>query len=321
MLERFTPRLHGAVPDTAPDCREHDLDEFTGLLGQVCGRFGVVADATRKGTVSGAVAPLTIARFSAAVVSLNARKVLRDRRMIRADPGEHLFVIFQQAGSSTIVQDDRACALATGDFFIADSAVPSEFVYAGQASSQISLHLPRDEAVARMGQGCVGGQAICRSDALFPALTGVFLRLRDQPPGSAALGEALINILSAYFHARAQGHDSPSTRLYTCAIDRLEVRAGDPDFGIDTLAADLGVSRRTLQRVFTDNGDGFTRRLQALRLDRARSRLLGGQADILRVAYDCGFSDLSHFYRLFRDRFGMAPGQIRPKPEGGRRVA
>jgi len=29
------------------------------------------------------------------------------------------------------------------------------------------------------------------------------------------------------------------------------------------------------------------------------------------LAYECGFSDLSHFYRRFRERFGMAPGRAR----------
>lgn len=311
MLEGHMNPLAASPQCLSAEWREYPVDEYASLLRKVCGSFGVDARLPEKDRVRGAVEARSVSRFESVTVSLNAHRVVRDRKMIRSDPGEHLFLIFQKEGKSTIVQEDRASELATGDFFIADASVPSEFVYGGWRSSQVSFHLPREEMVARLGKACVGGREICRHDPLVPALTSVFTRLIDAKAGSAALGEALVNILCAYFHAQAHGAESASSLLYRRAVDRLEARACDASFGIDSLAADLGVSRRTVQRVFAEHGDGFTSRLQAVRLDRARSRLLGGETNILTVAYDSGFNDLSHFYRLFRDRFGVAPGQVR----------
>ena len=315
------------LPEPPSCCATHwhdyHVDEYTKLLRTVCGTFGIEARLPERDKVKGAVETRLVSRFETVTVSLNAHRVVRDRTMIRSDPGEHLFLIFQKEGKSTIVQNDRACELAKGDLFIVDSSVPSEFVYGGWRSSQVSFHLPREEMVARLGRACVGGREIFRHDPLVPALTSVLTRLMEAEAGSAALGEALINLLCAYFHAQADGSESASSRLYRRAVDRLEARARDATFAIDALASDLSVSRRTLQRVFSEHGDGFTSRLQAVRLDRARSRLLGGETNILGVAYDSGFNDLSHFYRLFRDRFGVAPGQVRAlwQPPAGRGVA
>ncbi|WP_158241905.1 helix-turn-helix domain-containing protein [Tabrizicola sp. TH137] len=327
-LERPMLGSQNAPSIRSPHClsaewRDYHVDDYTSLLRKVCGSFGVDARLHERDKVRGAVETRLISRFETVTVSLDAHRVVRDRKMIRSDPGEHLFLIFQKEGKSTIIQEDRASELDTGDFFIADAAVPSEFVYGGRRSSQVSFHLPREEMIARLGKACVGGKEICRHDPLVPALTSVFTRLIEAEACSAALGEALINILCAYFHAQAHGSESASNHLYRRAVDRLEARARDASFGIDTLAADLGVSRRTLQRVFAEHGHGFTTRLQAIRLDCARSRLLGGETNILGVAYDSGFNDLSHFYRLFRDRFGVAPGQVKAlsKPPAGRIVA
>ena len=308
-----------APPVKSPRClsaewRDYHVDDYTSLLRKVCGSFGVDARLHERDKVRGAVETRLISRFETVTVSLDAHRVVRDRKMIRSDPGEHLFLIFQKEGNSTIIQQDRACELAAGDFFIADAAMPSEFVYGGRRSSQVSFHLPREEMIARLGKACVGGKEICRQDPLVPALTSVFTRLTEAENCSAALGEALINILCAYFHAQAHGSESASNHLYRRAVDRLEARARDASFGIDTLAADLGVSRRTLQRVFAEHGDSFTTRLQAFRLELARARLIAGDESIASLAHDCGFNDLSNFYRLFRDRFGVSPGKVRVQP-------
>lgn len=301
--------------DSAPclpsQCRPFHVEEYRDRLAQVCGSFIVEARGNDRDKVQGSIRSTMISRFETAFVLLDADRVVRDRKMIRSDPGEHLFLIFQYEGECTIIQNDRASKLAKGDFFIADSSVPSEFVYDGRHSAQVSLHLPREEMVARLGPGCAGGQAINQSDSLVPAMKSVLGRLMQAEAGSAALGEALINILCAYFHARAQGSESAATRLYQCAVERLELRARDSSFRIDALAEDLGVSRRTLQRVFSDHEDSFTNCLQAVRLEFAHSRLLNGERNITGVAYGSGFNDLSNFYRLFRERFGVAPGSVK----------
>ncbi len=317
---------HAAASCLRPlaDPRPFHVDEYTDQLLRVCGRFRVEAKPTQRSEVRGGVQSRTLSRFETATVTLDADRVLRDRTMIRNDPGELLFLIYQAEGQSAIVQNDRLCHLYRGDFFIADSSVPSEFIYEGRHSTQISLHLPRGEMVARLGKDCVGGTGIERGDTLTLAMRGVLDRMVETDAGSAALGEALINILSAYFHARAQGAESVSARLYRRAVQRLEAQARDSSFGIDALAAECGVSRRTLQRVFAEHDDSFTSRLQTFRLDLARARLMAGERNIIGVPMIAASTTCRISTDCSATASGVAPGQVRSRrapPDGAPRPA
>ncbi|WP_134679175.1 helix-turn-helix domain-containing protein [Paracoccus ravus] len=298
------------------DCdRVSSLEEYSRRIEEVCGSFRIHAREGKVGRIRGFVEARRLARFEAAVISLDALRVERDQAMIRRDPGEHLFLLLQHAGTSRIVQRDCQTVLRAGDVYIADSSIPSEFLYETAQSRQISLHLPRGEAVRRLGPLCTGGLAIDRMDPLLPAIQGIITRMMIDDCGGAALSEALMNILTAYCHSRATGEADRTALLHQRALARIAARAGDAALDLDALAGDLGVSRRTLQRAFTRQGGSVTGALLAARLDLARSRLVAlndrDRGGIAAIAYDCGFNDLSHFYRAFRSRFGMPPGQAR----------
>ena len=47
------------------------------------------------------------------------------------------------------------------------------------------------------------------------------------------------------------------------------------------------------------------------RLDHAALQLRTGQAPVTEIAYDSGFENLSHFFHLFRRRFGISPAAYR----------
>jgi AraC-like DNA-binding protein len=49
--------------------------------------------------------------------------------------------------------------------------------------------------------------------------------------------------------------------------------------------------------------------VREFRLERAAQLLRKGADNISGVAYDVGFSSLSHFARAFRERFGVVPSE------------
>jgi AraC-like DNA-binding protein len=81
----------------------------------------------------------------------------------------------------------------------------------------------------------------------------------------------------------------------------------DPNLTVITAADAVGMAPRTLQTLFKTQGASFTSYVIEQRLLLA-DRLLAHQTmRVTDVAYVAGFSDLSHFSRTFRRRFGLSP--------------
>jgi AraC-like DNA-binding protein len=87
-----------------------------------------------------------------------------------------------------------------------------------------------------------------------------------------------------------------------------------PDLSVRAVAARHGVSARYVQRVFEESGSTFTQYLAEQRLAaayQALRRRTSADLPISTIAFDCGFSDVSHFNRAFRRRFGCTPSEVR----------
>jgi AraC family L-rhamnose operon regulatory protein RhaS len=81
---------------------------------------------------------------------------------------------------------------------------------------------------------------------------------------------------------------------------------------LDKAVVELGLSRRTFTRMFREaTGDSFAKHLERLRITYAQTRLHDTTIAILPVAFECGYEDLSSFYRAFRRQTGLAPDQWR----------
>lgn len=94
----------------------------------------------------------------------------------------------------------------------------------------------------------------------------------------------------------------------------LAARFRDPRLSAVRLAADLGISVRYVHALFESAGSTLGEELTTLRLNAARQALWSTSTPhrtIGEIALSCGFSDISHFNRLFRARFGITPRDVR----------
>ena len=64
-------------------------------------------------------------------------------------------------------------------------------------------------------------------------------------------------------------------------------------------------------------GQTTTEVLNRWRLDAAERALRLGHHDITAVAYEAGFGNLPHFYRLFQKAYGVTPRGYRIRALGG----
>ena len=104
-----------------------------------------------------------------------------------------------------------------------------------------------------------------------------------------------------------------SDRLFKRICDVIKDRFTDPDFGPCEIAAEVGISLRYLQKLFTKRGCTCSGFIQSVRLDQAarsikRRALIKSGEPLSAIAYACGYRDYTNFARAFRQRFGHAPG-------------
>ncbi len=90
---------------------------------------------------------------------------------------------------------------------------------------------------------------------------------------------------------------------------------------IRTVARELCIGERTLQRRITEEGTSFRTLLLEARQELARDLLSDQNTTVEEAAYLLGFCDAKSFYRAFRDQEGMTPSQWRRTQQAARRAS
>lgn len=92
---------------------------------------------------------------------------------------------------------------------------------------------------------------------------------------------------------------------------RVQEQMGDSDFGVETLAEQMGVSRVQLYRkVKTLTGRTPVDIIRLSRLNRSKVLLETTDKNISEVAYEVGFTAPSYFTKCFKDEFGISPSDL-----------
>ncbi|WP_162137802.1 MULTISPECIES: helix-turn-helix domain-containing protein [Acinetobacter] len=94
----------------------------------------------------------------------------------------------------------------------------------------------------------------------------------------------------------------------------IDLNIEDPHLNVELLMKTFRVSRAHLYRAF-DEDNGVITVIRNKRLDIAYRELLNpiNKKSVTQIAHECGFKSSNQFYRVFRQRFGFAPNEIRLK--------
>lgn len=90
----------------------------------------------------------------------------------------------------------------------------------------------------------------------------------------------------------------------------MEMNYGDPEFNVEQLCHQLGMSRSTVSKKLNDEtGQSTTQFIRNYRLDLARRILREnvGNRNISEIAFRVGFNDPKYFTRCFTKKYGMSP--------------
>jgi AraC-like DNA-binding protein len=236
------------------------------------------------------------------------------------DGDDSIGVIINLGESGAVTQRGREVALGPGDAVAVLHEQPATVTFA--EGSYLGLLVPRAALASRVKDVDDATMRLIPHDTeALRMLVGYLRFLGDELALSAP---RLRRVVVSHVHdlvGLALGPDPAMGRNRSGAIRTARLRAAldhigrcfqDPELSVAAVAQRQGISPRYLQLLLEESGSSFTARVTELRLQRAFA-LLGdtGLRRISDVALDAGFSDISHFNRLFRARFGHAPSAVR----------
>jgi AraC-like DNA-binding protein len=218
----------------------------------------------------------------------------------------------------------RSVDLCLGDGVLMSNGDVGEMAFP-EACRYVAFRVPRSALAPLVSD--IGGLIARRVPAANPAMRmlarHVDLGEADLIAADVALQAAFANhvcdLLALALGAtrdaaeQAQARGLPAARLRAMKDD-IRKSCRRPDLTVRAVAARYSVSARYVQRLFEESGSTFTQYLTEQRLAAAYNALrrsASAGAAISTIAYDCGFSDVSHFNRLFRRRFGCTPTDLR----------
>jgi AraC-like DNA-binding protein len=106
-----------------------------------------------------------------------------------------------------------------------------------------------------------------------------------------------------------------STRIRLAAVRDWDTLLAQADYNIPRLAALCGYSVRTLERFTMQQFQvSLLHFIKEKRLQQAH-QLLQRSGMVKEVAMELGYKQASHFSRQFRQRFGLAPGEVARRAE------
>ena len=102
--------------------------------------------------------------------------------------------------------------------------------------------------------------------------------------------------------------ESLDDKLIQRAVSMVEKEIENPDFSVEVLSKELGMSRMHLyKKINSLTGQNPLEFIRSIRLQRAAQLLKMNQYSISEVAYKVGFNNAKYFSKHFKNNFGVLP--------------
>ncbi|RED32627.1 AraC family transcriptional regulator [Rhodopseudomonas thermotolerans] len=269
----------------------------------------------------GSVSSGALGRALCSTVSSCAQRVARTPARIACAREESVLFALGTTGHGGVVQDGREAVIRPGEFAFYDTTRPYELQFDGDFSQRI-LQVPREMIARRIRTEELTATTFSSArplDKLAYDFIASICALADRVDHDTAdrLTEQAVDLVAMVIADRLDGR-RPATSHRAAMLYRLKAhihsRLHDPELSAAGVAAALGMSPRYVSDLFAGDATSFQRYVLAQRLERCARDLvaprLAGRR-IGEIAFAWGFNDLSHFGRVFRERYGVSPRDYR----------
>jgi AraC-like DNA-binding protein len=256
-------------------------------------------------------------------------RIARTSREVAHAPDDWLYLFHDPRGCCSVTQNGTEVTTRAGDVVLFSGADPFELVHAHEPRLAVTTLLTSGETFRRrLGRAGPAHPIVVSDHPAFGALIREAVRLlasqraRLSPEAAAMLFDSTVQVTRlacAPPPAASASLESRSGALFQLVSNHIERNFRNPQLGAAEIAAVHGISSRYVHKLFEQHGPGqtLTEYVIDCRLAWAARRLADPRArhaTVTDTAYEAGFSDLTHFYRAFRRRYGTAPGKLRAAP-------
>jgi AraC-like DNA-binding protein len=252
-------------------------------------------------------------------VTGSAHVVQRTAEVIDRSPADAIAVYLTLRGDAWFRHADGSHALQPGNALVCETDQPFARGFA-RGLEELVVKVPRAALAARADVPRVRKPVLVTFDArdqYARALAGVTGRATRAGGSLPADEDTVLDLVTVLAVGRTA---APTTAHRAAARSYIEEHLTDPSLGADQVAAAIGISDRQLSRVFAADGTSVPRHILSRRLRLAYSILSGGAgADrtVADVAARCGFTSVTYFSHVFRQRFGERASDIRGATHAG----
>ena len=247
--------------------------------------------------------------------------IFRDDDLLR-DGNDSFELIIAQSQELNIAHQGREIRLAPGDATIMQASATGR-VGSRERFGFLEVLVSSAEWDTRACRADALMQHIGSNSSVLKLLRGYIRSLERSALATSIEGREIVSrhmldlVASAATPHQSIGESNLSAvaAAHTHAIfDDLASHFSDPELRLSTVAQSLQISPRYVQRLLEASGTSFTAHVTELRLKRAFALLTAHDKRDVRIcdiALRAGFSDISHFNRLFRSHFGDTPKGVR----------
>ncbi len=247
-----------------------------------------------------------------------------------ADPDKPEFMAtFVRRGTGVISQNGKALPFNEGDIVFRTTALPAEaLILSDLQVVVIKAALPRLLGPHAMQTGKFTAKHAPANLLLVEMaqrlLTHVFFDSEQSSTAATYFAEeALISLLASIYAKNVvedtDAEDRQQLDAWVAIHAYITSNLADPDLSIEKMSESLRISRSWIHQLFKRHHLTYGDFLRERRLQLAREALLSEQnraQPIKQIATQCGFQSASHFSRVFMQRFGESPTDLRERTFG-----
>jgi AraC family transcriptional activator of tynA and feaB len=288
---------------------------WSDALTDLCGQFDV--DPLEASSFEGRINYTTVSRLKLCQIEASQHRIAHTFSRVRLSEHPFVKILFQTHGISYFEQNGRHIELAPGDCLAYDVSCPHTIISPSLTRHEVVI-VPKEllrergfrlakmsacKLSARTGTGRIAHDFVHAAFDEAPKLS---------PYNAIGVADSLLDLLLLPLREADTAFDRGGPEaMYIRAQAFIREHLRDSDLSIDQISAALGCTKRYLHMLFSDRGMTVSDYIWQARLQHCRQELeTQAGKTITDVAFSWGFSSSSHFSRVFRKYFGIAPSSI-----------